>query len=84
VESSFQCSKKHRWPAGESGHCPTCFRPSEDVVKHLDDMCPSCAVSGKLWLGVSGLSYCDHCGFECDTRLNPVQRLQSILDFKKK
>jgi hypothetical protein len=82
--ANFQCSKKHRWPAGESAHCPSCFRPSEDVVDQIDQMCPSCAVRGQLWLGVSGLTYCDHCSFECESDVTQVERLQRVLDHRKK
>jgi hypothetical protein len=79
----FQCSKRHRWETGESSHCPDCFRPSDDVVEKSGEMCPSCARRGSLWSGVSGLSYCDECGFEWDTAMKKIDILQGILDFKK-
>lgn len=82
--NTFQCSKKHRWPDSESSHCPQCHRPSDDIVVFSwSEMCPSCAVRGKLWHGVSGRLYCDHCDIELEAGLNQVERLQKILDFKK-
>ena len=83
MSKAFQCSKRHRWHSEKSDCCPVCSRKSEDLVAKSSDMCPSCAVRGQLWLGVSGLSYCDHCGFEWDASLSQIDRLQKILDFKK-